>query len=966
SSCLRIVGCSLVKDPQGRRHSEQPPLLSPKSPNNLETRPRSAQNDAYFPLPTIEVSMDTPTTSSPLTPPSSPPPRLSTGMISRLIDHTDLMRRISIGSPSEMKSRRLRNSVRREQYYGSVELVVSVDPRGRIRNIGRFRLEPSSDCTMDGPPVSTANSIVLENPQEEMRWYWKFFLGNEHQNFCGCDPLTKDPIFLSIVVEEEIDDNKLCRAILWTSKGPRRMCIPIPPFRGKDLSVKTVIQRFPGFGDFNRTLTPITNPKIQKELTILEDQEGSVNCKFGVIYAKSDQNTDAQMLSNEHGDEAFERFLKILGQRIDLQGWGSYRGGLDTTTNSTGRESVYTVYGGHEIMFHVSTMLPFSKENDQQIERKRHVGNDIVNVIFEATDDPLRLNFSPTMMKSHFTHVFAVVTYCERTGVWRLWVFSEDSVPAFGPSIPHPNTFTDPARFREFLMTKLINAEKAAHNASAFVEKRHRTNDTLLKDMYIEYLKDCPKGFNRVTDAVIRHIRSPVRKDAPRESIDFCKFGELIKLEKMLSGEVVDAVKMNVCRRQPWDKEIMLRNMPSYDVIGSDMWGQEALLVATEEHGVMYVADDKNVMIFDSTCKVQDLIILEAFGLCLIRADKGKDGYVAVFSLNELRNALLTQVPIQKKIAHAHKIHGTKGCHLFARIEDGLRLKLVVAMGRKMCLFRWSLSALRRDKPGDNLAQHFTLLTTHSVSEEPVSMCVYEKRVISSVVKAVVLGRSHLFVYDLNDGTEEILAWDVPRNTSNIIMKAASDGESDEFAMLFQNSTLLFDRNDGRWNWEQTFWSTNLRDFAFRFPFIIGFGEDLIEIRLVVNGNLLASMYMPSVRLLSLKKDIYFSVERAFSSTCVPPSTPNSRSSLIRRERHQADTKRWDIYRFKGARLEMAGGEECSGAPGGVAASLTNGGSFTPQIIRRLDDVHGRTMTPTTETNNNHDAEVIVEKEGRR
>lgn len=35
-----------------------------------------------------------------------------------------------------------------------------------------------------------------------------------------------------------------------------------------------------------------------QELTILEDQEGSVNCKFGVIYAKADQNTDAQMLSN--------------------------------------------------------------------------------------------------------------------------------------------------------------------------------------------------------------------------------------------------------------------------------------------------------------------------------------------------------------------------------------------------------------------------------------------------------------------------------------------------------------------------------------------------------------------------------------------------------------------------------------------------------------------------------------------
>lgn len=37
------------------------------------------------------------------------------------------------------------------------------------------------------------------------------------------------------------------------------------------------------------------------------------------------------------------------------------------TADSTGTESVYTVYEGHEIMFHVSTMLPHSKENKQQV-----------------------------------------------------------------------------------------------------------------------------------------------------------------------------------------------------------------------------------------------------------------------------------------------------------------------------------------------------------------------------------------------------------------------------------------------------------------------------------------------------------------------------------------------------------------------------------------------------------------------
>ncbi|VDM47193.1 unnamed protein product [Toxocara canis] len=301
-----------------------------------------------------------------------------------------------------MKQRSARILVRREQYYGSFELVVSVDPGGQIRNIGRFRLEPSSDLHYDTSVPSTS-PVIVENPQEETRWYWKYFLGNEHQNFAGIDPATKSPFFMSILVEEELEGNRMCRAILWTSEGPRRLCVPTFTGSNKAVTAKSILQQFPGMSEFNRSLKEIVNAKLQKELIVLEDQEGGVNCKFGVIYALGNQVSDTQMLSNEHGDASFAQFIKLLGQRIELQNWGSYRGGLDTTTNSTGRESVYTVFAGHEIMFHVSTMLPYSKDNVQQIERKRHVGNDIVNIVFESGGNPESPNFSPTMMKSHFT-----------------------------------------------------------------------------------------------------------------------------------------------------------------------------------------------------------------------------------------------------------------------------------------------------------------------------------------------------------------------------------------------------------------------------------------------------------------------------------------------------------------------------------------------------------------------------------
>ena len=44
-----------------------------------------------------------------------------------------------------------------------------------------------------------------------------------------------------------------------------------------------------------------------------------------------------------------------------------FRGGLDVQKDQTGSHSVYTTFEEHEIMFHVSTMLPYSKEDRQQV-----------------------------------------------------------------------------------------------------------------------------------------------------------------------------------------------------------------------------------------------------------------------------------------------------------------------------------------------------------------------------------------------------------------------------------------------------------------------------------------------------------------------------------------------------------------------------------------------------------------------
>lgn len=107
--------------------------------------------------------------------------------------------------------------------------------------------------------------------------------------------------------------------------------------------------------------------------------------KFGVVQQKFGQTTEEELFANAQSTPAFDEFLDVLGDRVRLKNFDGYRGGLDTTHNQTGVESVYTRYKSREIMFHVSTLLPFTVGDPQQLQRKRFVGNDIVSIIFQVS-----------------------------------------------------------------------------------------------------------------------------------------------------------------------------------------------------------------------------------------------------------------------------------------------------------------------------------------------------------------------------------------------------------------------------------------------------------------------------------------------------------------------------------------------------------------------------------------------------
>jgi RAP1 GTPase activating protein 1 len=105
-------------------------------------------------------------------------------------------------------------------------------------------------------------------------------------------------------------------------------------------------------------------------------------------------------------------FLELLGDRVALQNFEGHAGGLDTVNNGTGIESIYTKFpyetlGDVEIMYHVAPLLPYSTTGRQQIERKRHIGNDVTVIIFLEESNMV---FYPNTITSRFNHVFIIVT----------------------------------------------------------------------------------------------------------------------------------------------------------------------------------------------------------------------------------------------------------------------------------------------------------------------------------------------------------------------------------------------------------------------------------------------------------------------------------------------------------------------------------------------------------------------------
>jgi hypothetical protein len=298
--------------------------------------------------------------------------------------------------------------------------------------------------------------------------------------------------FFCITVLKTPENGKL-RGLFRTQTGDHRFYIPVTALKektGKGLAAKDILKELqkeiPEL-DIKGTskCVVVDNPGMQQELFKFEESKSiqASRMKIGILYAKKGQQTEEEIFGNEHGSEEFEKFLRTLGDVITLEGWEGFKGDLDVKHNRTGTQSVHTNFRKTEIMFHVSTYLPHSNEDQQQIAKKRCIGNDLTTIIYLEEGAV----FKPPCVSGDFLHIFAAVqpaTTKEGKPGFKVAFSSRDGVPSFGPVLPKPAVFaSEGGYFRDFLLTKLLNGERASLHSAFLVSKMIKTRQMFLESL---------------------------------------------------------------------------------------------------------------------------------------------------------------------------------------------------------------------------------------------------------------------------------------------------------------------------------------------------------------------------------------------------------------------------------------------------------------------------------------------------
>nr|XP_057925412.1 tuberin isoform X1 [Doryrhamphus excisus] len=165
----------------------------------------------------------------------------------------------------------------------------------------------------------------------------------------------------------------------------------------------------PFFG--NEANKPLLLPKTQvidRAVKVLDQMPPYDTHKIGVIFVGAGQvNNEVAILSNEYGSNRYACFLTGLGKLIHLKDCDPdqiFLGGLD----QYGDDGEFTYCWHDDIMqaiFHIATLMPNRESDKGCCNKKRHIGNDFVMVVYNDSGEEYKLG----TIKGQFNFVEVII-----------------------------------------------------------------------------------------------------------------------------------------------------------------------------------------------------------------------------------------------------------------------------------------------------------------------------------------------------------------------------------------------------------------------------------------------------------------------------------------------------------------------------------------------------------------------------
>lgn len=386
------------------------------------------------------------------------------------------------------------------QYYKVVEKAMVIPAKGyKIEGKNKY----ADDLVIIEKDPVDYSTWTIDHKDPNAHWYRTYFMDAADRvvTFFGYHPTTGDPIIISIKVEENTSTstNRQFRIIYRTKKDQDQRKVILDSFllnaptntsaeeegdkeEIEDTTWKSIIEStfsIPYHQFQKMSGDTLISSGLQDDLLRLDENSLHIRYKFGVLLVKEGQTKEEEWFSNESNPE-FESFLDIIGKRVNLEGYTGWAAGLDTKSGDSGEYTYTNVWNENILAYHVSTLIPSRPGDKQQIQRKRHIGNDIVCIVFVQGNQP----FNPAAIKSQFLHVFIVVhgEVCNNNvKSWRVEIVSIKDVPTFGP--PLPQVFYDPKELEQFLLAKLVNAEYAAFKSPKFSIPMNRAREGIFSNL---------------------------------------------------------------------------------------------------------------------------------------------------------------------------------------------------------------------------------------------------------------------------------------------------------------------------------------------------------------------------------------------------------------------------------------------------------------------------------------------------